>query len=268
MVSHAYLTIDDSPSTRMEDLVSFLSERSVPALFFCRGDFLEENPSQVIRAVQAGLVLGNHSYDHARASQADIDRFIAGILRTEDLIEDIYDTAGEERPGKHFRFPHIDRGCGGWIVDYDSMEERHRDEAVCALSEGLNISGTEAPAPEQRKTKQRLQDWLRENGFTAPFANISPSWYAQPDIAGAVDCLFTYSTCDWMVTRRHLGKWPCQSLEDLKNRIDADPYLTREGATGIVLAHDQAEIMDVTIALIDHMLSRGVEFLDIENTAP
>ena len=37
-MSKAYLTIDDSPSARTDDLTDALVARKIPALLFCRGD--------------------------------------------------------------------------------------------------------------------------------------------------------------------------------------------------------------------------------------
>ena len=47
----AYLTIDDSPSTRMDDMVDALSARGVPAIFFCRGDYLALRLESASRAI-------------------------------------------------------------------------------------------------------------------------------------------------------------------------------------------------------------------------
>jgi len=45
-----YLTIDDSPSARTDDLVAFLTSRDIPALLFVRGDNMEQYPRAIARA--------------------------------------------------------------------------------------------------------------------------------------------------------------------------------------------------------------------------
>ncbi|MBP9050968.1 MAG: polysaccharide deacetylase family protein, partial [Alphaproteobacteria bacterium] len=57
----AYLTIDDSPSPHTDSLTDFLVERGVPAVLFCVGERIEANPSPIIRAIEKGMVIGNHS---------------------------------------------------------------------------------------------------------------------------------------------------------------------------------------------------------------
>ena len=111
--------------------------------------------------------------------------------------------------------------------------------------------------------KQALQDWLKDEGFQSPeFRGIPHSWYNDTEVATAIDAMFTYSTGDWMVTERHRGKWPYKSIDDLKAKIDADPFLHKEGAH-IVLMHDQDELLDVGIALVDHLIAKGFVFQKI-----
>jgi len=83
-------------------------------------------------------------------------------------------------------------------------------------------------------------------------------------MAVATDCLYTYSNSDWMLTQRHLGKdWPYKTLDNLKGKIDNDPWLSNSRSHHIILAHDQPEILDVTLATIRHMTHKGIEFLPI-----
>lgn len=264
MTSKAYLTIDDSPSTRTDDLVSFLKEKKVPALFFCCGNLLEQNLVMAVRIIQGGFHLANHAFSHARASDLSLEEMIAEIERTENLIDQAYDLAYEERPPRrHFRFPHMDRGCAGWIVDYEGFKGDDLKDAKTCLTEGLNVISMKRPDSESESKKLQLQKYLKDESFTVPFPGVTHSWYNNPEIKKAHDCLFTFSTCDWMVTQRHLGNWRYKSPEDLKLKIDLDRWLNEEDSVNIVLTHDQAEIIDVTIDLIDHMLKKGIQFLEV-----
>lgn len=257
----AYLTIDDSPSMRMDDLVDAFAQRAVPALFFCRGDYLEKNPIAAVRAVERGFVLGNHGFSHVRAADAPYEKIIAEIEKTERLIDNIYNTAGMDKPGQYFRFPHLDRGCGSWILDYEALDIKIRNKLRALFTEGLNTISMKTPDAAALEKKERLQSYLKENGYSVPFTEANIAWLKTPEIAGAQDCLFTYSTSDWMVTQRHIEKWRYKSLQDLKDKIDHDEWLIHQDSVSIVLAHDQAEIIDVTLELVDHMIARGVEFL-------
>jgi peptidoglycan/xylan/chitin deacetylase (PgdA/CDA1 family) len=258
----AYLTIDDSPSSETIKLVDFLDDANIDALFFCRGDRLEENPEPIIHAIKKGFIIGNHAYSHQRASTMSFIDMAGEIERTETLIEEAYTQAGKTRPAKYFRFPHMDRGCGGWIIDYDRLPEKHRETVIRLFSEGLNIS-LSPPHIEQVEKQARLQEYLKEEGFMRPFTNISHEWYKDTEIAEAIDTMFTFSTSDWMITKRHQGKWPYKNLDDLKEKIDSDPWLNLENSTNIILAHDQEGLLDITKELISHALYQEIEFKPI-----
>jgi len=261
--SSAYLTIDDSPSERMDDLTGWLHEKGIPAIFYCRGDKLEENPMAAVRAVQKGFVLANHAYSHQRASQKDVNWVIDEIKQCEFLLDRIYKEAKVEKRHKYFRFPQLDRGTAGWIVDYDTYTEKDRTELLAAFAEGLNVQSMDKPGPDLFAKKDQLQTYLKGAGYTQPFKGVTAGWFAKGEIAAAADSLYTYSNCDWMVTARHLGKWPYKSAEDLKNKARSDKGLTTDGAVGVILAHDQAEIVDITIDLLNDLAENGLQFLEV-----
>lgn len=258
----AYLTIDDSASDRMNDLVSFLVEKGVPALFYCRGDMLEQNPVAAVNAVKKGFVLANHTYSHQRASQHDVQFTIEEIEQCEFLINRIYKEAFIAKGHKYFRYPHVDRGTAGWVVDYDAYAAEEKSAVMSAFAEGLNTV-MEKPDAAAIAKKETLQAWLKDHGYTQPFYKVTHSWFKNGEIADAYDSLFTYSNCDWMVSERHRGKWQYKSIEDLKLKARTDRWLSEEGSVNVVLAHDQAEIVDVTIELIDDMLESGLNFIEV-----
>lgn len=261
--SSAYLTIDDSPSERMDDLVDWLDGKGIPAIFYCRGDNLEQNMISAVRAVEKGFVLANHTYSHERSSLKDVAWVIADIERCEQLIEQAYNAAGASQPGRYFRFPHVDRGTAGWVVDYDAYEGENREALLAAFAEGLNVSSMEKPPQMDWDKRDLLQDYLRGAGYTQPFPKVTHPWFNTGEVSLAADSLYTYSNCDWMLTARHRGKWPYKTVEDLKNRARADKWLTEEGSVNVILAHDQAEIVDITIELLDDLAESGLEFLEV-----
>ncbi len=263
MPSKIYLTIDDSPSAHTDELTDFLLAHNIPAILFCRGDRLAEHPKAAIRAIQKGFIIANHAYSHRRASTLTYEEMVEEIQKTELLIDKAYKEAGTPRPVKYFRFPHIDRGCGGWVVDYDAVPE-YRDILTSLFSEGLNITLT-PPSDGQKEKKSALQSFLRAEGFVTPFEGITHPWYTATEMATAVDALFTYSTADWMLSSRHAGKWPYKTWGDLKQKIDDDPWLHDENSTHVILLHDQNGLLNVSKEILQYFLNQEFVFVDFKN---
>jgi hypothetical protein len=66
-----------------------------------------------------------------------------------------------------------------------------------------------------------------------------------------------------MLTDRHKGKWPFQSIDDLKKRIDKDLNL-QNSEGNILIFHDQSETFEAFQSLIDHMIEKGYDFLSFQ----
>ncbi len=262
----AYLTIDDSPSERTDDLVDFLAERNVPALLFVRGDALEKNPAPVIRAIEKGFLIGNHTFRHRRASEWPLAEVKADILACEALIENAYQSAGRVQPCKTFRFSYLDRGAGAWVVDFDTFSSADRQALQAVFWEGLNFCDQKKPAPEYFEKQSALQDFLKAEGYGAPFEGVTFDWCKKAQVEKVHDCFFTYSTNDWMLTQRHLQKnWPCKTLADLQRRIDTDAGLADRTSRHVILAHDQGELFAPVCALVEHFLKSGFSFIDFSS---
>ena len=118
MIRKAYLTIDDSPSGFMKEKVDFLKLEKIPALFFCRGDFMEKDHETVIYAIKNGFVIGNHGYSHKHFSNINTKECINEILKTENIIVSLYKEANVKRGTKYFRYPY---GTQGTIL-YGSLK--------------------------------------------------------------------------------------------------------------------------------------------------
>src|SRR5690606_23127546 len=130
------------------------------------------------RAIEKGFVVGNHTWTHRRASELGYDDVVAEIEKTESMIDNLYRKAGKARTAKLLRFPHLDRGAGGWIVDYDRAG-RHGDTLKELFGAGLNI--TLAPSSEKQiETKARIQDYLAREGYiTDIFRGVTFPWYTE-----------------------------------------------------------------------------------------
>ena len=260
MKRNACLTIDDSPSERMDDMVDWLEAKGAPAVFFCRGDRLAAQMDSAVRAIGKGFVIANHAYHQRRSSQIAFEDVTREISDTQNLIEDAYRRAGTAPPGRYFRFPQMDRGTGGWIIDYNTVPDQYRDTVIRMFADGLNIT-LDPPDETAIRKKILLQEWLKAAGFKRfPSDEVTFPWFRDSEMATAIDAMYTYSTSDWMLTARHKGKWAWKTLDDLKQKIDSDPWLKQTDSAHIVLAHDHAEIHDETLALIAHCLDRGIHF--------
>lgn len=229
----AYLTIDDSPSPHTKELVDFLTARKIPAILFVRGALLEQNPQAIEYAIQNGLIIGNHSYAHKPAGEMEPQDWADDMGLCDHLIDAAYARSGVDRPAKYYRFPYIDRG--------DGQKTEQTDNASIQENNQTSI----------------LQQYLRDQGFSQPFKNMPPSY---PN--DAVDCLYTYTSRDWMLNDKHRGKQECKTLDDLKARVDADKGLKNDAHNHVIIMHDQPGNHDDVCALIDYFLEKGITFLD------
>ena len=266
-MKNAYLTIDDSPSRDTDALIDFLRARDVPALLFVRGAFMEEGAAfaRIVRAIEQGFVIGNHSYAHERTSEIGFTAQTEQILKTQDLIDRAYAQAGKEQAIKTIRFPHMDRATGAHVIDFDTVETPYRDYVCKLFWDGLNVDTSRAPSPEQIELKSKMQEWLRAQGFQkfSP-ADVTHPWFTGSEMAQAVDVMYTYSTSDWMMTPRHAGKALYKTKQALVDKIHADVWLNREDSAHIILAHDDREdSFDITTSLIDQFIARGFKFKPI-----
>lgn len=258
MSKKAYLTIDDGPSGKFEALVDFLHEREIPAVFFNRGDAMEANPDAVRYGIEKGYIMANHAYSHRRASKLPLDKVYEEITRTEHLLDEIYASIGQERPGPYFRFPYMDRGMGPSLAE--DVPEDYLAAHLHLIGAGLGHIPAK-PEADLIAKKNDIQAFLKQQGFKPlPVQGVTLPWYADTEMADAIDSLCTFSTSDWALSPRHIGKHGFNNINDLKTQIDNDPWAHDETSAHIILVHDQEDVHDVTKALIDYMLELDFEF--------
>ena len=261
-MTKAYLTIDDGPSEKFEELVDFLAAKKIPAVFFNRGDCMEERPDAVIYGIKKGYIMANHTYSHRRASKIPYEVMCEEITRTDEILDGLYAKADVDRPGKYFRFPYMDRGMGPFFAEPAELKESYKAAHFDLLSGGLGHEPV-VPGMCEIGRKRKIQKFLKDQGYTnLPVRGVTLDWYADSEMARGIDSLCTFSTSDWALLARHKGKHGFNTVDDLKRKIDDDRGLKNKSSNHIILAHDQAEIHDVTIDLITHFIKRGFEFLD------
>ncbi|HEY2468223.1 MAG TPA: polysaccharide deacetylase family protein [Terracidiphilus sp.] len=95
------LTFDDGPNPQWTPrLLDLLAEHNVHATFFMVGKFAKTERSLALRVVEAGHLLGNHTWSHPNLSRASASQVLDELSRTNDLIGDIMG-----KPVRFFRPP-------------------------------------------------------------------------------------------------------------------------------------------------------------------
>jgi peptidoglycan/xylan/chitin deacetylase (PgdA/CDA1 family) len=103
-------TIDDGPSPDTKRLADFLVARQIPVIMFFIGENMEKYPDEVDHVIQAGITIGNHTYNHPAMSTLSLEENIQQIEKTEGIIEAAYQRNARARAHKLFRFPFLDTG--------------------------------------------------------------------------------------------------------------------------------------------------------------
>lgn len=237
----AYLTIDDGPTKDMPEKLEFLESHAIPAVLFCRGDYLEARPQIAIDAIKRGFVIANHSYDHPHFSNLSLEEAYDQIRRADSILESIYKQAGTPMPGRFFRFPYGDKG----------------DMTYGIGDRPVNIDGA--------ANKLAIQDFLRSLGYTQPtFPGVTYNYYREQGMLSDVDWLWTYDVVEWSVySDRHL--YEIDSLEKVFARMDEN---VPEGGRGlndpaseeIILTHDHVESTEIFKPIIERLLSKDLIF--------
>ncbi|MCL1991043.1 MAG: polysaccharide deacetylase family protein [Defluviitaleaceae bacterium] len=97
-----YLTFDCGyENGNLPTILDALKAARVPALFFLTGHFMEEEPELVLRMVQEGHLVGNHTYDHPNLTTVSKERFFDELARAEAKF---YEITGQEM-SKYLRPP-------------------------------------------------------------------------------------------------------------------------------------------------------------------
>ena len=121
-----YLTFDDGPSDRTDEVLKILDEKGVKATFFVIGREDETSIQRIKKAAAAGHTIGMHSYSH------DYEKIYTSV---EDFLDDFYKPQqlqsgrlqGDHRGDASPRLPLLrlepfGRGCGQKVA----LGQHHR----------------------------------------------------------------------------------------------------------------------------------------------
>lgn len=109
-VRKALLTLDDAPSSLTPEILGYLQERNIDAVFFCIGAQIAALPDIADQIVRAGFRIGNHGYTHRGFSTLGLAECREELVRTEEEIDKVHRRTGIARRQKIFRFPYGDKG--------------------------------------------------------------------------------------------------------------------------------------------------------------
>lgn len=100
----AYLTFDDGPSEKSTyAILDILAEYNIKATFFVVGKMVINNPEVLLRTVEEGHAIGNHSYSHEYGYIYNSTKnFMRDLEMADQAIKDVL---GEEFETKVMRFP-------------------------------------------------------------------------------------------------------------------------------------------------------------------
>ena len=88
-----YLTFDCGyENGNLPMILDALRDHDVPALFFLTGHFMVSEPELVIRMVNEGHIVGNHTYDHPNLTQVSQERFMHELVQAEEKFFEITGT--------------------------------------------------------------------------------------------------------------------------------------------------------------------------------
>ena len=101
-----YLTIDDGPMPPMKKMLDLFAQTGDKATFFVLGQNAEDvyGYDLLIRALNEGHLIGNHSYSHPNFKEISSEEAQAQLLAAHEIIQPAYDEANIFNP-KLFRYP-------------------------------------------------------------------------------------------------------------------------------------------------------------------
>lgn len=244
-----YLTIDDSPSTKMHNLIALLLLHEIPAVFFCIGENLKRHPTVIIDAIQQGFLIGNHSWSHPHFSKISLEKAFIEIKRTDEFIEELYVKANVERPVKWFRFPYGDKGDGRKGLIFTPLTSKGK------------LRGT------------ILQTLLKGLSYNYPyFKGISYAYYHQ-HLAQDVDWHWTFDVMEWATQLRRptfgVKNWEAieqrlnaMSLKDCRGTIHENQTWLASASDEIILLHDHAETAHFLPDILNILLAKKLQFMN------
>ncbi|MFA0962761.1 polysaccharide deacetylase family protein [Roseivirga sp. BDSF3-8] len=275
-----YLTIDDSPSAGFGRKLKYLHERNIPAVFFCRGDRLQKQLPDVLKAIQMGYVIGNHGYSHRHFSTLSPQACCREIDKTHELISKAYEACGIQAPPRLFRFPYGDKGDNRFGLHFYPFKEaclsglkhfvRWRYQVANSMPGAMKSRILHRWEEEGRRKKIIIQQHLVGKGYTPPSFSIHYRFFKE--FAEDADWLWTLDAEEWRY--KYASQIPEEAGAELQDRLVMnDPPLAfgpvKEGhgmpnllSDEVLLIHDHEETESLFYEIMDYLQGQHVTFLD------
>lgn len=85
-----FLTFDDGPIPEVTPFVlDLLKEKKIKATFFCVGDNVRKHPDVFRQVIDAGHVVGNHTFNHLQGLYTSSKKYITNAQKADDFINSI-----------------------------------------------------------------------------------------------------------------------------------------------------------------------------------
>lgn len=236
----AYLTIDDGPSVDRRAKVDVLNRYQIQAVWFSMGIDMEKRPDDALYTIEAGHVIGNHSYHHPDFATISVEEARDEIKSTDEMIDDLYRKAGVERKIKLFRFPYGREGVRKPFFNCDYT-------------------------PEEAERVNAIQTILKDLGYvTFPFEGIRYRYYEGLRNSERVDWLWTYDAMEWCVFQEK-PPFGVKTLEDVLEMMDLDlperwMGLNHADSEEIVVIHDHPQTTALFEPVVRGLINKGLQF--------
>ncbi len=223
-----YLTVDDSPNESTVKKVDFLNERNIEAIFFCRGDYMEKNPEISQYIIANNHIIGNHSYSHKHFKDFSVQECRNQIIKTDQIISEIYRRENKEFTEKYFRYPF-------------------------GMKANIPYSSKKIFLRHFSKKFRIVESTLKELNYQALKINDYTKRYPEKHRLNDTDTFWTFDVAEWRIKGSNI------SLQDTLNRIDRE--LVVENGNEILMMHDNASYHDIFEIVLNHIAEKEIQFL-------
>jgi peptidoglycan/xylan/chitin deacetylase (PgdA/CDA1 family) len=275
MKRNVILTIDDAPSANFKAKVDLLIEHDISAVFFCIGNKIEQYKSDLIYAIKQGFILGNHSYTHPWFSSINKQEGIVEIRKTDELLNDIYTSAGihQEDRKRFFRFPYGDAGNGKYGY-HQNNKAAAKQKHFTNLIKNKAYSFKKITwllwhdlASNKGNKYEDFQSYLIELGYHNS-KQIDTYHNDRRQSRLPIDWRWDFDTRDWSLNSNH---WPTSADDDLQlklvNRIQHHFSNSNNNIiqpkNEIMLCHDYEYNYDFIKTLVVRLKNLDVGFISI-----
>lgn len=261
------LTCDDAPSiraqpprvrrdpSRMDRIRSVLQRHGVrQCVAFVIGAEVDDQGA-LLRWRDAGYELGNHTHEHAAASQVGAAAFLSSVRRCDELLQRV--GAWANGGAKWFRFPYLDYGASpserariaeglagqGYRIAHataDLHDDRFEDALGGALTRGSGPRAALVDARYRHTAHRALREAARRLGEGTPQVPY-----------------FHFGAVSERSLERLLRRWSAAgvSFESLEDAL-GHPALARDEGTGLLLGSHRPTLLTRATRRAQRVLNR------------